>query len=210
MIKIKPPPYNAEKYIKKDVAASFWKDSNDLLWRVNIFRRYISHDSLSTKSKIYVDLIMAIKCSLKSLIISLSKNDETPESAYLVARNCSHNLDKLYNEVRKRAKNRIKLLYKDDVDILVKANSLGVGYRYDITTFMFISQETWADRSIRKGKVSSVINHTFINGLIKVAHHLSKIAKNAHSKYLEAYAVQNLKKWKTTENRRSAFLETVK
>lgn len=169
---LKLPPFKAELYVKRTVAVSFWKDSNDLLWRGNIFKRYVQHDSLSTRSKIYVDIVMAIECSLKSMILSLSKNSESPEDAYLRARSCSHNLDKLYSEVKNRAKNRIKLLSIDSEAIIYMANTLGVGYRYDITTFMMLSQEDWADRSRRKGAVSSIINHDFINKLNVIAHEL--------------------------------------
>jgi hypothetical protein len=118
MNKLKRPPYNSDLYLKKDISGSFWKDSNDLLWRSKIFRRHIPHDNLSTKSKVYVDLVMAIECSLKSMIVTLSLKSETPEAAYLVARRCSHHLDKLYAEVQKRARNRVKLLGKDEEKVL--------------------------------------------------------------------------------------------
>src|SRR5450759_1273553 len=93
---LKLPPFKPELYVKRTIAVSFWKDSNDLLWRGNIFRQQIGHDTLSTKAKTYVDIIMAVECSLKSMIISLSLKNETPENAYLTARSCSHHLDRLY------------------------------------------------------------------------------------------------------------------
>ena len=202
----KLPPYNANLYVKKTISGSFYYDSNDLLIRANIFRNGISHDSLSTKAKTYVDLIMSIECSLKSMIISLSSKNESPEDAYLKARRCSHNLDKLYIEVKIRAKNRIKLLSKESEAILIKANSLGVGYRYNITSFMFISQESWADRGPRKGKVSSILNHNFINQLTVVASQMMKIASKANEKYLGRYGNINTGKWEETEYRHTKFV----
>ncbi|MDR3711959.1 MAG: hypothetical protein P4L51_04025 [Puia sp.] len=206
---LKLPPYRPELYVKRTVAVSFWKDSNDLLWRATIFSRQIGHDTLSTKAKTYVDLIMAIECSLKSLIMSLSLKDETPESAYLVARRCSHNLDRLYQEVKIRAKNRVKLLDRSAEEIIQKANNLGVGYRYDITAFMFLSQEDWFDRSRRSGWISSVINHDFIGKLHVVAHELNKLSGDTVKKYLGKYARVNTKRWEETDARHSMFLTTL-
>ena len=206
---LKLPPYRPEQYVKRTVAVSFWKDSNDLLWRATIFSREIGHDTLSTKAKTYVDLIMAIECSLKSLIISLSLKDETPEAAYLVARSCSHNLDKLYQVVKIRAKNRIKLLDRSAEEVIQKANGLGVGYRYDVTAFMFLSQENWFDRSRRSGVVSSIINHEFIGKLNVVAHKLNKLSGDTVKKYLGNYARVNMKRWEETNARHSLFLTTL-
>lgn len=203
---LKLPPYRPDLYVKRTVAVSFWKDSNDLLWRATIFSREIGHDTLSTKAKTYVDLIMAIECSLKSLIISLSLKGETPEAAYLVARRCSHNLDKLYQEVKIRAKNRIKMLDRSAEEIIQKANGLGVGYRYDVTAFMFLSQENWFDRNRRSGVVSSIMNHDFIEKLNVVAHKLNKLSGDTVKKYLGMYARVNTKRWEETDARHSLFL----
>jgi hypothetical protein len=206
---LKLPPFKPELYVKRTVSASFWKDSNDLLWRANIFQRQIGHDTLSTKAKTYVDIVMAIECSLKSLIVSLSRESETPEEAYLVARSCSHHLDRLYAEVRVRAKNRVRLLTPDKERIIIKANSLGVGYRYDVTAFMFLSREDWVDRSQKKGLVSSVINHDFINQLNVAAHELNTLSNKTLDKCLGWYARVNTSRWKEVNDRHSQFLSTL-
>lgn len=200
------PPFKPELYVKRKIAGSYWNDSNDLLWRGNIFRKQIAHDSLSTKAKIYVDIIMAIECSLKSMIISLSLKDETPENAYLSARSSSHHLGKLYEEVKIRAKNRVKLLSRSQEAIIIKANTLGVGYRYDITAFMFLSQEDWAVRGIKRGLVSSVLNHDFIDELNVVAHQLNKLSGSTLDKYLGWYATINTRKWQEIDDRQTQFL----
>ncbi len=176
-------PFNADRQLKYKLATSFWADSNDFLWRVGLLINNRPHDSNAYFSKLYVDLIMSAECALKSLIISLSLPSETPEDAYLTARNLSHNLDKLYIEVARRAKNRIKLLTKTDKNILLKANTLGVGYRYDIRTFFFLTQEDYIDRAFQKGLVSSVINYEFINKLYKMLHTLKDISTNSYVKY---------------------------
>jgi hypothetical protein len=206
---LKNPPFKPELYVKRTLSASFWKDSNDLLWRADIFHKGIEHDTLSTKAKTYVDIVMATECSLKSLILSLSREPETPEDAYLVARGCGHHLDRLYAEVKVRAKNRVRLLDPDKEAIIIKANSLGVGYRYDVTAFMFLSQEDWVDRSQKKGLVSSVINHDFINELNVVAHELNTLSNKTLDKYLGWYARVNTARWQEISDRHSRFLSTL-
>ena len=201
-----PPPYKSDLYLKRTISVSYWKDSNELLWRASIYKQHIEWDNLSTKAKTYVDIIMAVECALKSIIISLSLKTETPENAYLKARACSHNLTKLYEEVKCRAKNRTKLLSLNDETILNKANTLGVGYRYEVTSFMLLSQEEWADRNEKKGIVSSILNHDFIDNLYKVAIRLNTIAGQIEKKYLGKYAIANMAKWEETEDRHKRFL----
>lgn len=176
-------PFNAERQLKYKLSTSFWSDSNDFLWRVELLINNRPHDSNAYFSKMYVDLIMSAECALKSLIISLSLSSETPEVAYLNARKLSHHLDKLYLEVEIRARKRIKLLTKADKIILLKANTLGVGYRYDITTFFFLTQEDHLDRAFKTGLVSSVINYDFIIELQRVLHILKDIAYYSYDKY---------------------------
>ena len=203
------PPFSAEKYVKRTIAVSFWKDSNDLIWRSLIYRKYLEYDSLSTKAKTYVDLLMAIECALKSMIISLSIETESPEYAYLTARRCSHNLDKLCEEVRNRAKNRIRFIPRKDQEIITKANTLGVGHRYHIATLMLITQEDWGDRGLLTGEISSVINHEFINSLFAVASSINKLSSQTQDKYLGHYARINTVRWKEIDDRRSLFLKTL-
>jgi len=182
-------PFNAERQLKYRLATSFWSDANDFLIRVSLLRDNRPHDTKAYFAKLYVDLLMSAECALKSLIISLSKKSETPEDAYLTARRNSHNLDKLYKEVELRAKNRIKLLSKKEKDILLKANTIGVGFRYDITTFFFLAQEDYIDRMFQDGQVSSVININFINDFYKMLHTLNDIADKSYHKY---YGKNNL------------------
>ncbi len=206
---IKIPPFNAERQLKRRISTSFWADANDFLWRVSILKDNRPHDTNSYFAKLYVDLLMSAECSLKSLIISLSKKDETPEEVYLEARKKSHHLDKLYNEVVLRAKRRIKLLSKKEKQILFKANTLGVGYRYDIKTFFFLSQEDFIKRMLEEGDVSSIINFDFINELFTMLHELKKIAKISLDKYYgkdNSLSGNNMEK---LENRQNLFFTNV-
>ena len=163
-------PFNADRQLKYKLSTSFWADSNDFLWRAGLLLKDRPHDTNAYFAKIYVDLIMSAECALKSLIISLSLPTETPEDAYLTARRIGHHLDRLYAEVEQRAKRRVRLLSPADKNILLKANTLGVNYRYDITTFFFLTQEDYIDRAFQRGLVSSVINFDVINELYTLLH----------------------------------------
>jgi hypothetical protein len=202
-------PFNAEIHLKRQLASSFWKDTNDFLWRFGLMKENLPYVSSAFLAKMYVDLLMCSECALKSLIISLSKKPETSEQVYLIARNKSHNLQALYQEVESRAKGRIKLLSKKDKSILLKANSLGVGFRYDITTFLFLSQEDFIDREFNEGHVSSVINYDFLCEFNNTLLGLSKIGNNSLNKYFKNSPIsfENLEKLRI---RQSTFLLNVK
>ena len=175
--------FNANRQSKWKMATSFWADSNDFLWRVGLLKDDRPHDTNAYFAKLYVDLLMSAECALKSLIISLSVSSETPEDAYKTARRGGHNLVTLYALVESRAKRRMKLLTPKQKAILTKANTNGVGYRYDITTFFFLSRENHIDRAFQRGQVSAVINFDFINGLYDMLHVLKALADSAVHKY---------------------------
>lgn len=176
-------PFNADRQLKYKLSYSFWADSNDFLWRAGLLLKDRPYDSNAYFAKIYVDLIMSAECALKSLIISLSLPTETPEDTYSTARKIGHNLDRLYAEVEQRAKRRVKLLSPTNKRKLLKANTLGVNYRYDITTFFFLTQEDYIDRAFQRGQISSIINLNFINELYTMLHTLKDIAGSTYHKY---------------------------
>ena len=203
-------PFDAERHLKHKLSTSFWSDSNDFLWRVQGLLNGRPHDTRGYFAKIYVDLIMSAECALKSLIISLSDSNETPEDVYSKARSFSHNLENLYKEVESRAKGKVKLLTKNDRKILLKANTLGVGYRYDITTFFFFIQENNIDRAFEQGKVSSIINYRFINQLYKMLHTLNNIAYQSFQKHYGKDIGVSGTNLTTLKQREKTFFNSVK
>jgi hypothetical protein len=207
---LKGYPFNSDRHLKWQLSNSYLKDSNDFLWRIGLINENLPYTSSAFLAKMYVDLLMGAECALKSLIISLSKKLETPEQAYIVVRNDSHNLQKLYEEVERRAKRRIKLLLKGDKSLLFKANSLGVGYRYDITTFLFLTQEDFVDRELNTGKVSSVINYEFIIDFYKMLFRLKAIANKSLEKYYRKDSGIPGKRLKSKWNRQNAFFKSMK
>ncbi|GAB2846035.1 hypothetical protein [Hymenobacter ruber] len=176
-------PFNADRQLKWKIASSFAADANDFLWRVGLLNQNRPHDTTAYFAKMYVDLLMSAECALKSLIISLSVKGETPEDAYTVARRTGHDLEKLYLKVEGRAKRRIKLLTPKQRALLMKANTIGVGYRYDISTFFFLSRENRIDRAFQRGPVSGILNYEFIMEFYAMLHDLRDTANASLKKY---------------------------
>ncbi|GAB3842903.1 hypothetical protein [Hymenobacter jeollabukensis] len=174
--------FNANQALKRKIASSFAADANDFLWRVGLLKDNRPHDTTSFFAKLYVDLLMSAECALKSLVVSLSPASETPEDAYLKIRSLGHKLDKLYEEVEHRATRRLKLLTPKQRALLMQANNIVVGYRYDITTFFFLSRESRLDRAFQRGPVSSILNYEFITAFYTMLHDLRDLADAAERK----------------------------
>ena len=179
------PPFNAERQLKSKLANSMWVDANDFNWKADILLKNLPHETKSYFGKVYVDLMMGIESSLKSLIISLSAPSITPEDAYINARNKGHKIDALYTEVQKLAKKRVKLLSKLDLKILDEAKTLSVNNRYELITFLLFIQEDSLKRILHADKISSILNEEFLGELLKVAIRLSNIAKKSIKKYCD-------------------------
>jgi len=153
-------------------------DSNDFHWRINTILQNQEFYNISFNSKIGVDILMAIESDLKSLIISLSKKDETPEEAYLTARKCGHNLKKLYDNVELRAKNRLKLLTSNEKkQIIGKFDKLRVSNRYKIISLLKIRNEDPWSKIFGFGEFSSILDIDNIEKTEKIALKLHQIAR---------------------------------
>ncbi|GAB3406934.1 hypothetical protein HNQ93_004305 [Hymenobacter luteus] len=202
-------PFNVSQSLKRKMASSFAADANDFLWRVGILNSSRPHDTNSFFSKMYVDLLMSAECSLKSLIVSLSPPNETPEDAYLKIRSLGHNLEKLYKEVERRAVNRLKLLKPAQRALLMDANTIGVGYRYDITIFFFLSRESRLDRAFQQGTVSRILNYDFIMALYNMLHELRDLADAAQLKRFGPLTALSMKQLGKIEEREDAFFAAV-
>ncbi|AYA39020.1 hypothetical protein D3Y59_17710 (plasmid) [Hymenobacter oligotrophus] len=195
--------------MKRKIASSFAADSNDFLWRVGLLKDNRPHDTTSFFAKLYVDLLMSAECALKSLIVSLSPASETPEDAYLKIRRIGHKLDKLYEEVERRASRRLKLLTPKQRALLMEANTIGVGYRYDITTFFFLSRESRLDRAFQQGPVSGILNYEFITAFYTMLHDLRDLAGTAERKRFGQLSPLTIKQLGKVNKREDDFFAAV-
>ena len=179
------PPFNAERQLKATLATTMYTDANDFLLRTNILLKDIELLSYAYLSKIYVDILMSIESNLKTLIIILSKNDETPENVYKEARKHSHKIADLYNEVENRAFRRIKLLSeKNKNELLNNAIKITVNNRYRLVTLTQIRSEG-INTDWGLGEYSNLINYEYIRELQKTAFMIHEITNKASGKYLD-------------------------
>jgi len=185
------PPFNAERQLKSKIARTMVLDSHEFLIRADLLISDPFVFSSSYLSKIYVDLLMSIESSLKSLIISLSQKDEEPEVSYGTARKNSHNIAKLYAEVELRAFRRVQLLSKKNKDeLLNNAIKIKVSNRYKMVTMTDLSSDGhsrfWGD-----GTYSRLLDHSYIiHRLRKIAQLMHIIARDVEKKYMDMIAIK--------------------
>lgn len=191
------PPFNANRQLKRTIASSMYIDANDFLTRVRYLRSDQDLISFSYDSKILVDLLMAAESDLKSIIVSLSRKNESPEDAYLVARNAGHNISRLYSVVESRAFRRLKLLSeKDKKMLLLFYSSFRVSNRYKIITLLKLKKEDPVFRQLRLGEISKLLTEKSIQELHGVVFRLHVLANSALKRYTDYPAMigTNVKK----------------
>ena len=204
------PAFNANKQLKSTIASTMWTDANDFLHRSNIILQDLETGSFAYLSKIYIDILMAIESDLKCIIVGLSIKSETPEESYNIIRGHSHRIDKLYNEVKKRALNRIKLLNKkDEIELLKNVIKIRVENRYRLVTLMQLRKDGKFNIDMGTGEYSQLLEYNYIRKLQKIAFELHVISDKTCKKYLikEIINGKNMKKF---DNRFKDFFENIK
>jgi len=180
-------PFNSNGFVKMHLATSYISDARDFLRRLRLTKNTDIQNRLSSRAKYFVDILMCAECSLKGLIICLSNNEETPEEVYNIVRKKSHDVIKLYNEAKSRAKNRIKLLSKNDEKEFNEVSKIYVNTRYSIDLFYLKSNETLSEHYGQTGKISSTIGSGWLFVFERIAVILLGISAYAESKYLDKY-----------------------
>ncbi|HDM8146011.1 TPA: hypothetical protein P0E33_004867 [Vibrio harveyi] len=179
---------------KSVVALNFYTDGNLFIERYDLLN---SHNSSMQhrqfRAKAMVDLAMSLECSLKSLILSLSKANEKPKTAMNQARKASHDHKKLFNKVKAKAKNRTRLIPMN-MAILDDLEKFGVGSRY--------TQEIWSIQTSGKLSVNQQLLHRTIDDpkwmldLRNLAVEWNNEASRVHGKYLKPHSVLSGKQLK--------------
>lgn len=188
--------FKSKRAVKYKVAKHFLRDSSYLIDRFDLLINSDLKDSRNFRAKSFVDLMMSIECSFKSMIISLSKDPELPSKAYKKARKKEHYLDILYKEIVKRAKYRFKLPQKND-SILNDIKMLGIRTRYSYKLWCLklgsTSKELFFDRDL----ISRTIDNSqwgleVRNEAVK----LNNLASSCLEKFLGEYSVLHGSKMK--------------
>ena len=175
------------QYAKSVLAQNFYLDGNLFIERFDLLNSHSdSMQNRQFRAKAMVDLAMSLECSLKSIIVSLSKSVEKPKIVKNKILKLSHYYEKLFNEVKIRSKFRFKLT-KMDESILNTLSKFGVGSRY--------SQEIWniqtsTPLSINDDLLSRTIDDpTWMHNLRNLAVVWNNEASKVHKQYLHPHSV---------------------
>jgi hypothetical protein len=177
--------FDAERHLKCRLASFFWSDANDFMWRIDLVQKTdMQHRSF--RAKLFVDMLMASECSLKSIIFSMSPKTETAEAAYKLMRGCGHDLRSLSAEAAKRCKGRVAFLTPKQTAILQQAADLGVRTRYGVDIFFMLRHEDPKGSFFRTGKVTSTLeDHKWLNEFYRVVAAIFKASKAASKRVCE-------------------------
>lgn len=167
-------PFDPDSQVKAMVAGCYLRDGSDLLEMFSM--GWKSHrNNLSYRSKLFVNLRMAIECYLKALVIIYSDKAESPEDAYKAARKASHRLGSLLSEVQTRSK-WTKMYFRKACDSLIsQVDGMKVSLRYEVDMVAEFSKETFEDHFFNSGPMSGTIgSNKWILSLYEQAVYISK------------------------------------
>lgn len=191
--------------VKSLVASNFYIDGNLFIDKFDQVKGCDSMVNINFRAKTIVDLAMSIECSLKSLIISLSKDSETPAKAYKKARKLGHNLEKLHKEVEKRAKNRFKLERKNE-KVFQDLEKLGVGSRYSYEIWLIRFQLNSGAFFLGNDLISKTVNeYEWGINVRNEAVIWNNLANKCHSKYMSKHRILSAKNFPAYDHALACF-----
>jgi len=201
-----PKVHKPKRAVKSLVSRNFYIDGNLFIERFDQVRYTDSMNNRNFRAKTIVDLAMSIECSLKSLIISLSKDNESPAKAYKKARKLSHNLKKLHKELKLRSKNRFKIPSKDD-RVFDDLEKLGVGSRYSYEIWLLRFQSSTGSFFLGDDLISQTVDNSDWEVMVRnEAVMLNNLASKCHSKYLSKHSILSGKKFAAYDRALKRFL----
>ncbi len=149
--------FSLESQAKSYIFGHFFRDSSDWAALFHHSRKFPIHN-MSIMTKQFIMLRMAIaEYVLKSILIGLSKKNETAKDIYKIALNCRHNIEKLIEECKRRSNGRYRICNKAAFERIKKIEKLGIGIRYDLNMKMAYKNQSFAEWATGTGPVSGVV-----------------------------------------------------
>lgn len=173
---------NTLKKIMNEISGDFLSDSNQYLSRYDYLLEH-TFTHVGTRSKLLIDLLFSMECSLKSLLFIESNDDE--KITYKKAKRCSHNLIKLIDETNKnQVIDNIKhFLISNGID------SIGVTSRYTLEANIQFRESN----GILGGKYySTVADFNWINMVHQKAKELYEYVSNISNAKYGVFVIQNI------------------
>jgi hypothetical protein len=123
-------PLNPDLQLKEERARGFMCDATDHLEIFSMGWQSESN-SPSYRSKLFFNLRMAIECYLKALVMVYSQETQSPEEAYQLARDSSHDLKRLLGQAQSQSRQTKRLLKKTTERLINEVDKMTVGLRYE-------------------------------------------------------------------------------
>lgn len=184
-----PKRHIPQRAVKSHLARNFCADGNLFIDRFDQIRTCGLMGNRNFRAKTIVDLAMSIECSLKSLIISLSKDDETPAGAYKSARVKGHKLDALFDEVTTRASRRLKMPKKSEL-VFSDLKLLGVGARYSYEIWLLRFQSESVSLFLGRDLISRTVDDVeWTKKVRNEAVQLNQVASKAQSRFMSNHSI---------------------
>ena len=203
-----PKKHKPQRAVKGALCRSFSLDGNLFIEKSDLVQGIELMENRNFRAKIIVDLLMSIECSLKSLCIALSKDNETPAKVYKKVRKYSHNINKLYNEVEKRAKNRFAI--PSVHAIFDDLKQLGVSSRYAYEIWLIRMNSNDEDVFFDEDLISRTLDDiTWATTVREEAVKMNALSEKCYSKYMAKHCVLRGKKFKQYHTHLQKFLSEV-
>lgn len=147
--------------MNSEFSSFFLSDARDYLNRYGILKKNATH--LGLRSKLLVELLFALECSLKSLIYLESKEDEKKTYHKIF----THNIDKLVQLLSKTSKKEYSKLITIDLSNFI------VGIRYQLESEIDFRTE---DGILGKKYYSTIANFIWLDKVsIQISNFISYI-----------------------------------
>lgn len=134
-----------EKDEKRALAHYYLREARESLLIYKMLDSKGDFVSMSFEAKKIINLLYPFECSLKSLVISLSKKEESIEALNAILEK-DNDLDSLYSECISRSKDRTQLISPSFVPMLAEIDKFGgnIIYNKNIRTiYEKIAREEW-------------------------------------------------------------------
>lgn len=163
--------YSVESKAKAAIASHFHRDAYD--W-IGIFETLESHYDvrMSARAKCLVNLNFALECDLKAFAVLLSKRDESAECIYRKLRRCSHKLVELERLCREMSQGKYRIISPKFRDKLSSIDKIGVSVRYDLDLKTAYKLQSFEERILNSGTISSILTHEFSDAIYTEAREL--------------------------------------
>ena len=187
-----PKRHKPERAIKGIISFNFWEDGLLFIEISDKINTTELMENRHVRSKMIVNLIMSLECSLKSLIISLSEDKHTPKEAYQEARSLSHKIDKLYEQAKIKSKKRFKIPPKNEIlfQDLIDLKLINSRYSYEVWRLIMNSNVSANTYIINENIIDKTVDNVeWFQSLRKEAAFLNDAAYKCYTKYLVKHQI---------------------